>query len=199
MERAWGARVGGTYGTSEGCVTGIGCFEGEGMHLTEDLLIIEPVDELGRAVEAGETSAKIYLTNLFNPALPLIRYEITDQLRVLPGTCPCGCAFVRVADIQGRLDHVFTYDGDIVIHPHVFRSPLSREPEIVEYQVRQTPRGADIAVRMSGDVDLQALRATIAEHVAKAGLARAEISIKSVPAIERTSAGKLTRFVPLSV
>lgn len=197
MEQAWGARVGGGYGTSEACITGIGCFEGDGMHLTEDLLIIEPVDAQGRAVPVDETSEKIYLTNLFNTALPLIRYEITDQVRVLPGECPCGCAFVRVADIQGRLDHVFTYDGGVVIHPHVFRSPLSREAEIIEYQVRQTPRGADIDVRTSGEIDLASLRAVIAEHVAKAGLSEAAIDVKRVDVIGRTVAGKLTRFVPL--
>ena len=109
MERAWGAPVGGTYGTSEACITATSCFFGGGMHLSEDLLILEPVDAQGRAVEVGRTSAKIYLTNLFNTALPLIRYEITDEVRALPEPCPCGSAFARVDDIQGRLDHVFTY------------------------------------------------------------------------------------------
>jgi phenylacetate-CoA ligase len=198
MEQAWGAPVGCFYGTSEGMFTGVSCFQGAGMHLSEDLLIIEPVDAQGRPMEAGETSAKIYMTNLFNTALPLIRYEITDQLRVLQERCPCGSEFQRVDDIEGRLDHVFSYAGDVVIHPHVFRSPLSREPEIIEYQVRQTPRGAAVAVRTSGDIDLEALRTTIAAHVSEAGLDGAEITIREVSAIERTSAGKLTRFVPLS-
>jgi phenylacetate-coenzyme A ligase PaaK-like adenylate-forming protein len=32
-------------------------------------------------------SAKVYLTNLYNPALPLIRYEITDEVnRAVGGT-----------------------------------------------------------------------------------------------------------------
>jgi hypothetical protein len=68
MERAWGVPVGGTYGTSEGCMTATSCFAAEGMHLSEDLVIVD-VDEWGRAVEAGRTAAKIYLTNLFNEAL----------------------------------------------------------------------------------------------------------------------------------
>ena len=41
------------------------------------------------------------------------------------------------------------------------------------------------------------LRAQIAAHVAKAGLDDAAITVTRVPSIERTSAGKLKRFVPL--
>lgn len=196
MECAWGVPVGGVWGTSEGCATGMSCYAGAGMHLSEDLLIIEPVDRDGRAVRAGETSAKIYLTNLFNPALPLIRYEITDEVTVLSEPCPCGCAFTRVADIQGRVDDIFRYAGGVSIHPHVFRSPLSREPEIIEYQVRQTSRGADIVIRAAGEVNVAALRAQIAAHVAKAGLDDPQIAVTCAAAIERTSAGKLKRFVP---
>lgn len=198
MERAWGAPVGGTYGTSEGCVTAAACFAAEGMHLSEDLLIVEPVDGEGRAVEAGRTASKIFLTNLCNTALPLIRYEITDEVRVLPVPCPCGSAFKRVDDIQGRLDNVFTYEGGGVVHPHVFRSPLSRVAAIVEYQVRQTTRGASIAIRATSDVDVRSLTATIAEHLARAGVGHPDVHIERAPAVERTSAGKLMRFVPLA-
>ena len=79
-EDTWHAPVANMWGTSEGGVTAIGCFKGTGMHLTDDLLIIEPVDERGDPVPAGVRSHKIYLTNLFNPLMPLIRYEITDEI-----------------------------------------------------------------------------------------------------------------------
>ena len=42
-------------------------------------MIIEPVDGVGEPVPPGMSSQKVYLTNLFNPLLPLIRYEITDE------------------------------------------------------------------------------------------------------------------------
>jgi phenylacetate-coenzyme A ligase PaaK-like adenylate-forming protein len=167
------------------------------MHLSEDLLIIEPVGHDGRPVCADETAAKIYLTNLFNTAMPLIRYEITDEVTVLAEPCPCGSAFARVADIQGRLDDIFRYAGGISIHPHVFRSPLSRTPELIEYQVRQTPRGATIAILTAGEVNMETLRAEIATHVAKAGLHDPDIAVVRVASIERTTAGKLKRFVPI--
>ncbi|HTN81726.1 MAG TPA: hypothetical protein VMK16_18815 [Acidimicrobiales bacterium] len=197
MERAWGAPVGGYYGTSEACTTAASCFMGAGMHLSDDLVLVEPVDAQGRPVAPGELSDKILLTNLYNPVLPLIRYEITDRVRLLREPCPCGCAFRRIDDVEGRLDHVFRY-GDVVIHPHVFRSPLSREPAIVEYQVRQTERGADIDLRIDAPIDIDALAQDITHHLADAGLEGARVKLQVVDAIERTAAGKQRRFVPLS-
>jgi phenylacetate-CoA ligase len=99
-EQAWGVKVINIYGTSEGGGTAVGCDRG-GTHLSEDQLIVEPVDLAGRTVPPGERSAKIYLTNLYNPVLPLIRYEITDEVTVLPEPCPCGSAHRRIADVQG--------------------------------------------------------------------------------------------------
>ena len=95
---------------SEGGGVGIPC-EHARSHLSDDLLIVEPVDEDGLPVAPGERSAKVYLTNLFNRALPLIRYEITDEVTIAAEPCPCGSAHRCVSDIQGRLDDAFVYDG----------------------------------------------------------------------------------------
>ncbi len=67
-EEIWQAPVANMWGTSEGGVTAIGCFKGAGMHLTDDLLIVEAVDADGDPVAAGVRSHKVYVTNLFNPA-----------------------------------------------------------------------------------------------------------------------------------
>ncbi|HEY1521328.1 MAG TPA: LuxR C-terminal-related transcriptional regulator [Solirubrobacteraceae bacterium] len=110
-------------------------------------------------------------TNLFNRALPLIRYEITDEVRILTESCPCGSAHRCVADVQGRLDLVFVYEGRRV-HPHVFRSTLARHAGVIEYQVRQTRQGARIAVRCGAPMDIARLRTEIADALTRAGLAR---------------------------
>ncbi len=196
-ERTWGAPVGNMWGTTEGGPTGVSCALGTGMHLSDDLLIIEPVDEVGRPVLPGQRSAKLYLTNLYNPTTPLIRYEVTDEVTVLDEPCPCGSLHTRVADIQGRQDDCFAY-ADVIVHPIVFRSPLSRQRGVAEYQVRQTARGADIAVRTVGEIDVPVLRREVADGLAELGLADAEISILPVDGFERQGVGKLKRFLPLS-
>ena len=55
-------------GDLRGGVTAIGCFKGTGMHLSDDLVIVEPVDANGDPVPSGVRSHKVYVTNLFNPA-----------------------------------------------------------------------------------------------------------------------------------
>jgi phenylacetate-CoA ligase len=195
-ERAWGGKVINIYGTSEGGGTAVGCDRGS-THISEDQLIVEPVDLAGRPVRPGERSAKVYLTNLYNPVLPLIRYEITDEVMVVPEPCPCGSAHRRIADVQGRLDDVFNYQ-DLQVHPHLFRTALGREAGVVEYQVRQTPAGAAISVRCTAPVSLDGLRDRVAAALARAGLDRPHVTVQTVDRLERPGGvAKLKRFIPL--
>ena len=196
-EEAWGAPVGNIWAASESGGIAVPCAHSRS-HLNEDLLIVEPVDENGRSVAPGQRAAKVYVTNLFNRALPLIRYEITDEVRILSEPCPCGSAHRCVADIQGRLDDVFVYDGRRV-HPHVFRSALGRHAGVVEYQVRQTREGAEVAVRCGTPVDLGRLRDEIAQGLAGLGLLRPAVELTAVERLERDAGpAKLRRFVPLA-
>jgi phenylacetate-CoA ligase len=196
LEETWGVPVGNAWGCSEGA-RATSCGRGRGMHLCDDLVIIEPVDEQGRAVPPGVRSAKVYLTNLYNRALPLIRYELEDEMTFLDEPCPCGSAHRRIDDVQGRLDDSFRYGDGAQVHPHLFRSALGRQREILEYQVRQTERGADIAVHCVGAVDTAELQREITAGLTAAGLERPDLSIRPVEGLERLATGKLKRFVPL--
>ncbi len=195
-EQVWGGKVINIWGTSEAGGTAVGCDQG-GTHISEDQLIVEPVDLSGQPVAPGERSAKVYLTNPYNHALPLIRYEITDEVTVLPEPCPCGSAYRRIADVQGRLDDVFVYQG-MRVHPHLFRCELGRETGVVEYQVRQTPLGARIAVRCSAPVNAGSLGDRIAAALARSGLERPQVTVEVVDRLERPGGpAKLKRFIPL--
>ncbi len=196
LEETWGAAVLNFYGMSEGG-SAVSCGSGPWLHLSDDLAIIEPVDPAGGPVLPGVRSEKIYLTNLFNHALPLIRYEVTDQITLLEGACPCGSVHQRIEDPQGRLDDCFHYGG-VAVHPHVFRSPLGRRRHVLEYQVRQTPGGAEVAARCIGPVDIPALEAEMAGELARLGLPAPEVRVTPVERIERQSSGKLKRFIRLT-
>jgi phenylacetate-coenzyme A ligase PaaK-like adenylate-forming protein len=99
LEDAWQAPVVNAWIAPEAGVLACGCDEGRGMHLTEDLLIVEPVDASGRPTPPGVRAEKVYVTNLFNLALPLIRYEVDDPVTLLEETCTCGCTHSRIDDI----------------------------------------------------------------------------------------------------
>ncbi len=173
------------------------CPLGTGMHLNDDLVIVEPVDENGAPVPVGTTSAKVLVTPLFNAVLPLIRFEITDEVTVRGGSCGCGSAFTWIEEVQGRLDESLRYDGGVIVHPIVVRSPLGRHPHIAEYQVQQTPRGITVLLRAAGPVALEQLRDELVSALQRAGLDEPAVTVKPVAELSRQGAGKLRRILPL--
>jgi phenylacetate-CoA ligase len=196
LTEAFGAPVANMYGTSEAGPVGVGCWRGPGLHLCDDLVIVEPVDLAGRPVPPGVRSDKVYLTALANPTLPLLRFELTDQVTFLDTPCPCGSAHQLIADVEGRLDDAFTYPGGQVVDPHVFRSVLGRDRRIVDYQVRQTPAGAEVLV-VGAPADPAALGRTLAQELAGVGVPDPAVEVRLVDRPERQAAGKARRFRPL--
>jgi phenylacetate-coenzyme A ligase PaaK-like adenylate-forming protein len=196
---AWGATVFDCYGSTEVGILAMNGGATAGLYLSDDIAIIEPVDRQGRAIEPGERSAKLYVTPLARRTLPLLRYELGDEVTLLSEPCPEGVSFRRIEHVQGRHDDIFTYPPDIRVHPIVFRSPLTRCRSITAYQVRQTPRGAAISVVAAGSFDREALLREIEAGLAGVGLSQPRVKIEQVEGISRTSGGqKLRRFVPLS-
>jgi len=197
LERAFGAPVANMYGTSEAGPMAVGCWRGTGMHLCDDLVIVEPADQDGRPVPPGTASARVYVTAPANPVLPLIRFELTDQVTVTGTACPCGSAHTLIADVQGRLEDAFRYPGGATIHPHVFGSALRRDAGIVTYQVRQTPAGAEVlAVGAPGDP--AGLESALVSELRRHGLADPAVTVRTVDEPGRLASGKTRRFIPLA-
>ena len=170
-----------------------------GLHLNEDIAVYEPVDDDNRLVPAGTRAPKLLVTNVINRAFPLIRYELGDELTMLPEPNPGPWSGRRIAEIEGRVDGAFIYDGDVEIHLHLFRSALGRRRQVLEYQVRQTRAGADIAVQTSAALEIEALRRELIQGLEALGLVQAQVSITDVREIQRgESTGKIQRFVPLA-
>ena len=192
-ESAWGTPVASGYGMSEGLFAGA-C--GHGLHLPDDLCLTDLVDSEGRPVQVGERANRIYLTNLYNDALPLVRYEVTDQLTQIGRTCACGSSFTRIADPLGRLEDEFVY-GAVTVHPHVFSSVIGRYRGVREYQVVQSERGAAVAIAGDHAVDVDSLRSELCAALSALGIDAPEISVGRRDAIPRQSSGKLKRFVAL--
>jgi phenylacetate-coenzyme A ligase PaaK-like adenylate-forming protein len=197
LEETWHVPVHNGYGVSEAGGVATSCDEGDRLHLTDDLLIVEPVDERGRPVPPGTRAAKLYLTNLYNTLQPLIRYEITDEITVLEGTCSCGSGHRTIGDVQGRLSDSFCYPDGVRVHPLRFATPLESERNVVEYQVRQTMRGAAIALVCAGSLDAARLGERIERSLAEAGLAQPEVVVEQVDRLPRQESGKLKRFIAL--
>ncbi|PHN94584.1 hypothetical protein CSC80_04350 [Maribacter sp. 6B07] len=101
MEKAFGAPVCDQYGNTEIMLIAAECPEQNGLHIMQDTVHIEFVDENNLPVPPN-TSGKVLLTDLTNFAFPLIRYEIGDEGKYLDRTCSCGRTLPLMDNIKGR-------------------------------------------------------------------------------------------------
>jgi phenylacetate-CoA ligase len=188
---AFGVGVVDQFGSTEGVVGGSAPGD-PAIVLASDLAIVELVDARNRPVPPGTPSAKALVTNLMNPVQPLIRYELPDRFVRQPDAADHG--HLRVT-VEGRADDLLRY-GDVVVHPLVLRSALVDTPEVVEYRVTQTRRGAHVEVVAPGGVDQAALAARLTAALGVAGVAGAQVTVESVAAVPRhPDTGKSKRFL----
>lgn len=136
---AWGRQPFNYYGASETGLIATECDHHAGLHVLEEQVQLEVVDDEYRPVPAGEPGARLLLTNLFNRTQPLIRYELNDLITVSPEPCPCGRPFPLLETVGGRSDDVLELPaaegGTIKVHPVTLRSPLAGIGVLSEYRI----------------------------------------------------------------
>jgi phenylacetate-CoA ligase len=85
-----------------------------GMHITADRLIVEIVDDKGRALPAGQPG-EIVVTHLDTPEMPFIRYRTGDVGALAPDSCTCGRNLPLLQRVDGRkTDFIVTPDGRVM-------------------------------------------------------------------------------------
>ena len=101
-EEILGSRLFPHYGSREMALGGaITCPAHAGMHLRENHVIAEIVDENGRTLPPGETG-ELVITTIGMEAMPLIRYRTGDYTRAIPGRCPCGSEALRLDTVSRK-------------------------------------------------------------------------------------------------
>jgi phenylacetate-coenzyme A ligase PaaK-like adenylate-forming protein len=182
------------YGTTEG-LWGCDCDGRTGVHLFDDMCIVENVDVDGHAVPAGEPGARLLITNLFNATQPLIRFEIGDVVTIDPEPCACGRTLVRLRGLEGRSEDVIRLGG-VAVHPMQF-ALLSGDADVREFQVVQEGERLRlrVALRAGADGAAPRLRAAVAERLREAGVARPAVDVEVVERLERSAGGKLRLVV----
>ena len=200
MERVFGVRVVEIYQASEGLIA-CPCPAGR-LHINEDLMFVELLDEHGRELETtGQPCRRMLVTNLYNEVQPLIRYELNDLVALGP-PCECGSAFRVIAKVIGRDDDILYFPCSDGTLGHVFPDVVSRwiitaSEHIDEYMVEQpSPGKLVVALELAANAEAedvkarvtQSLRRGLAEH----GLAARSIEFRVGP-VTRGS-GKYKRF-----
>lgn len=126
IEDILGTRLYPHYGSREmGLGGAVTCPAFLGMHLRENDIIGEIVDEKGKRVPEGEWG-ELVITLTQAAAMPLIRYRTGDRTRFLPGMCSCGCCLVRLDRVSRMGEEKEMEELDDVIF---------RIPWIVDYRI----------------------------------------------------------------
>ena len=124
LEKALGSKLYPHYGSREcGLGGAVTCPAFHGMHLRENHIIPEIIDENGQVLPDGEYG-ELVITTIGADAMPLIRYRTGDYTRILP-QCPCG-------GVTRRIDTVSRQEGIISIEE--LDSKLFHIPELVDYR-----------------------------------------------------------------
>src|SRR5919197_3565110 len=193
IEEAFGVKPFDLYGTTEGLWAGE-CERHEGLHLFEEDVIAENVDEDGRPVPYGEPGARLLVTNLANHVQPIVRLEVPDAVTLAREPCACGRTLRLMRRIEGRADDVIRLPGRdgraVAVHPLQF-SVVARDRDVVEFQVVQ--EGTRLVVHLvgRGDEVEDRVRANLRERLTALGVRDATIDVRRRQALERSAGGKL--------
>ena len=124
LENLLGSKLYPHYGSREcGLGGAVTCSAFEGMHLRENHIIPEIIDENGNVLPDG-AYGELVITTVGADAMPLIRYRTGDFTRILP-PCPCG-------GITKRLDTVSRREGELSME--ALDSALFSIPELIDYR-----------------------------------------------------------------
>jgi phenylacetate-CoA ligase len=165
------------------------------MHLFEDLVITEVVDENNRPVPPGVYGEKVLVTVLFSRTMPLIRYEMSDSVRLASSPhCPCGRPFALINGIQGRAEDVLHFPATsgerVSVQPIVFHRVMDTVPA-GGWQIVQEPEG--LMVLLSGVREGFAddtLSDSLRRELEAQGAIVPQVNVRRVPSIPRTTVGK---------
>jgi phenylacetate-CoA ligase len=201
IEQAFGVRPYNLYATTEG-LWGASCGHGDGIHLFEDLTVVENVDADGAAVPPGEPGARILVTTLFNRVQPLIRFAVDDVMTLDPEPCPCGRTLVRVRAVSGRADDVLHLPGGnarlVAVHPLQF-AVVTADRDVREFQVVQEGERLRLRVALRDGASAPdaagRLRARVADRLADLGVSQPRVEVETCESLPRSAGGKLRMVI----
>jgi len=190
-----GIKIVDTYSAQESGIIALQCSETDNYHLVPDLNFTEILNDDGEPCAPGEIG-KMVITDLFNPAFPLIRYEIGDYAE-MGEPCSCGRGWPVIKRILGRVRNLITYPDGSRGWPSVPGKQIGEAVPMRQYQIVQ-PTIDELQVnlvmkRPLTDDDRKAVVAIVNDKLGKGFT----VSVNEVAEIVRGANGKYEEFKSL--
>lgn len=117
IQNCLGARVYQLYGAAEVMQVAHECREQNGLHIDLSRYYLELKNPKRR--RAGIREGSVVITDLLNYVMPLIRYEIGDEVQMTDNECPCGDRFPRILKIKGKQQDIIHTAGGRELNLHI--------------------------------------------------------------------------------
>ena len=195
IEQAWGHPPFNAYGATEaGAGLAAETSDHAGMYVYEDNVIFEVVDEQYRPVPPGTYGDKVLITTLFSRTQPLIRYELSDSVRLAAQPSSLHLPFVRIDGIQGRTEDILRLPAasgaEVAVHPITFHHVLDSLP-VSGWQVVQEKDA--LRVLLSGapnGMNDVTLVDALTRGLTTSNVIPPRISVQHIDVIPKNSTGK---------
>jgi phenylacetate-CoA ligase len=197
---AWQVQPFNIYAATECGALAAECSFHQGLHLFEDLVILEIVDDKNQPVPPGTYGARALLTTLFRRVQPLIRYELSDSIcRSVQELCACGRPYSLLKGIQGRSADLLSFSTpsgeQVMVNPHVL-SQIMDSVSAREWQIVQLREGLRILLRgENGEQDDESLIRALRQVLRDQGVSMPAIWIEHVAVIPRNEGGKVNPII----
>jgi phenylacetate-coenzyme A ligase PaaK-like adenylate-forming protein len=199
---AWAIEPFQVYASTEALILGSESPSRVGFHVSEDMVVLEVVDEHDRPVSPGVPGYKVLVTSLVNRALPLIRYELNDSVTVAPGPDPSGRPYLRIERVDGRSDDVLRLTaaggGEVVLLPYRLRVPFTHLHDVLQFQIVHDERRLVVRVVLrtgAAAETLERVAAGIRGAIEEAGAVAPPIEVEPVVELEREPGGAKLKLV----
>ena len=199
IRSAWQVRAFDQYLTTEAGFVAIECHEHDGLHVLDDHVVVEIVDDAGEAVEPGAYGARVLITVLGSRTLPLIRYELGDAATWAEGRCTCGRTSPRLRSIASGARSLLRLPGpggaDVLVHPVTVTAVLDPAP-VRGWQVLH--HGEHLRVLVTGprqSFRAEAVGTSLADALRRAGTAPLRVEVEVVDQLVRAGSGKAMSII----
>lgn len=185
MEDVYQCKTFDSWSGVEACALVSECEHGS-LHISEDVGIIEILDENGNEVAEGETG-EVVCTGFLNYDQPLIRYRIGDRMTKGLGECKCGRQMQIIQEIEGRLeDVVIGPDGRQMVRFHgIFVGiPSIERAQVIQHSLNH------IEIKIQNEVSLNENEIELIQSRVQSQLGELKIDVNQHNTIEQTANGK---------
>lgn len=135
LKQTFGCPVLNNYCSTEGGEIAMSCSKGH-LHLNDDWIILEPVDNQLRPTQPGEWSDGVLITDLSNYVQPIIRYHVNDSVRIGAANSECDSS-LPIIEISGRSGDPLCFSG-VTVPFLVLYVIMIREKTLLGWQLIQT-------------------------------------------------------------